>query len=141
MKTLDDLLAERAATEYQDKLGELLNPELWTKETRDTKMKEIRMLAENMAEQSGEFVKEMLDTMVNDKSVLYWKILQQFIAAEVEMLHNFRSDLDITSEEALNDLPVDYTWINAQIKSRYQEIGSLGASLDSEVTATEVDEL
>jgi hypothetical protein len=141
MKTLDDLLAERAAADYQEKLGELLNPDLWTNETRDERMTDIRKLAMEMGDRSQEFVQQMLDTQFEGKSLLYWKVLQQFIAAEIEMLHNFRNDLDVTSPEALADIPVDYNWVNEGIKSRYQEIGDLATKLDALTSLTTVEEL
>jgi hypothetical protein len=136
MKTLDELLSERAQAEYQNALVEVLDPASWSAENRDTKLQEVRKLAEGVCDISEEFVKELLATNLEDgKSILWHKIREQFIMGEVELLMGFRDELD-SMPEIGPDVPISYDWLNAQIKARYLEISTLNETINK-ITAQE----
>lgn len=138
MKSLDEILSEKAQLEYKDRLAEILNPTTWTKENREEKLKEVRALAESVCSTSEKFVKELLEKECNGHSIIWQKILQQFVAGEAEMLLGFREELD-QLVEITPELPVDYAWLNEAIRQRYIEIVAIekdvqkATSLDSEV--------
>jgi hypothetical protein len=128
MKTLDELLSERAQAEYQDALAEVLNPASWTTENRDEKLSEIRRLAEGVCSISEDFVKELLTSQVGDKSILWHKVREQFIMGEIELLMGFRDELDVLTEIP-PEVPISYDWLNSQIKERYKEVATLNEQI------------
>ena len=121
MKTLDELLSERAQAEYQNSLAEVLNPASWTAENRDDKLVEVRRLAEGVCDISENFVKDLLETKIDSSSVLWLKIKEQFVMGEIELLMGFRDELDSVTETPI-EIPISYDWLNAHIKARYEEI-------------------
>lgn len=129
MKTLDELLSERAQAEYQNALAQVLDPASWAAENRDSKLQEVRSLAEGVCNISEDFVKEMLEAKLEDgKSILWHKVKEQFIMGEVELLMGFRDELD-SMPEIGPEVPISYDWLNAQIKSRYAEIADLNIAI------------
>jgi hypothetical protein len=135
MKSLDELLADRAQAQYRDSLAEVLDPASWTQENRDSKLKEIRALAEGVCDTTEDFVKEIMATKVGDKSILWHKIKEQFISGEVELLMGFRDELD-TLDTLPPDIAVSYDWLNDQIKQRYKEIHNINLEI-SKITSPE----
>lgn len=136
MKTLDELLSERAQAEYQTALAQVLDPASWTSSNRDSKLSEIRNLAEGVCNISEEFVKEMLDAKLEDSNSILWhKVREQFIMGEIELLMGFRDELD-SMQDFPDDLPISYDWLNAQIKNRYKEISDININI-SKLTSQE----
>lgn len=123
MQTLDELLEQRAAQVYQEGLGDNVNVSTWTKENRLEKLGNIRSLAEGVSELTLGFVKELLETEVDGKPVLYYQVLAQFIVAELEFLSTLRAQLDTL--EDVSELPVTHEFITEQIKKRGKEIQEL----------------
>lgn len=140
MKSLDEILSEKAQVEFKDKLAEVLDPSTWTEENRESKLKEVRTLAESVCDVTEKFVMELLETQVNGRSVLWNKIREQFISGEVELLLGFRDELD--SIEDISTLPISYEWLNAKIKERYKEIGDTNVAVSKAMDPTgDVEEL
>lgn len=129
MKTLDDVLSERAQTMFQEQLIDVVDPTTWTTANRDEKMSQMRSLSEQVADQASEFVKEMLETEIEGKSLITWKVLEQFIGAELQLLMAHRDDLDAAPDESLPDFAVSYDWVTTEIRKRVMELTQLGMVL------------
>lgn len=141
MKSLDEILSERAQEVYQDSLVDILNPASWTTENRDSKLLEIRKLGELVSKTSEDFVLELLNTTLDDgKSVLWHKINEQFTIGEIELLSNLRNELD-SSVEIPIDLPFDYEWLSQAIKERYSLINSRVQQIGEVMSKSGVEEL
>ena len=94
MRSLDDLLTEKAQDYFRERFAEALDPSTWTKDNRDEKLVNTRAICTELAEKTEEFVKEILDTTIDGKSLLHWKVLEQFITGEIETLMGYRDELD-----------------------------------------------
>lgn len=141
MKTLDELLSERAQAEYKNALSQVLDPVSWTEANRDAKLAEIRKLAEGVCNISEDFVKELLTKEIESKSILWHKIKEQFIVGELELLMGFRDELDSLGDQPMN-MPISYDWLNTQIKLRYQEITNLNIEISKAISpVSEVEDL
>jgi hypothetical protein len=127
MKSLDEVLSERAQSEYQTKLMKVLDPSTWTIENRDSKLTEIRTLSEEVCDTTIEFIKELIEKQVDGKSVLWHKIKEQFISGEIELLTAFRSELD--AADSAPEIPLDHTWLSNHIKARYKEVVDLNEKI------------
>jgi len=132
METLDQMLAAEASGEYAAALQALFQQDSFTKEARDTVLDQVRNLGKEMTEKSISFVNSLLETEIEGKSVLYWRIYQQFLLSELEMLKNFRDELDLTRPEAVSDLPIDYDWLGNKIRAVYSELGKLNLMFGAE---------
>ena len=130
MKSLDELLIEKAQKDYQLKLVEILAPETWTEANRDQKLKEIRELSIEVSDLTEKFVKDLLETEVSGKSLLWHKILEQFISGEIQLLAGFREQLDSNQRGVLSSFPVTYQWVAENIQKRYDEIRASSTLLD-----------
>lgn len=122
MRTLDELLSDRAQEQYRESLTKVLDPTSWTKENRNSKMEEIRTLANGLCDTSEQFVAELLTTKLNGKSIMWCKIREQFIMGEIELLMGFRDELD-TAVTIPDTTPIDHEWLTAEIQARHKEIG------------------
>jgi hypothetical protein len=130
MKSLDELLIEKAQKDYQLKLVEILAPETWTEANRDQKLKEIRELSIEVSDLTEKFVKDLLETEASGKSLLWHKILEQFISGEIQLLAGFREQLDSNQRGVLSSFPVTYQWVAENIQKRYDEIRASSTLLD-----------
>jgi len=132
MKTLDELLSERAQSQFQDELAATLDLNTWTTENRDSKFLEIRTIAEGITSASEEFVKDLLSTEVEGKSVLWHKICEQFMIGEIELLRGFRDTLD-----SPNTAPYEFLtheWVSKKIKERLEAIQEINEKINREMS-------
>jgi hypothetical protein len=134
MLTLDDILTENLRDSYKDKLEKILNPADWTVENRDSKFEETRKVTLEVVDESLNFVRNvLLDTEVNGKPILYWKMAEQAIVSELELLLSMRDELDTSDEVAI---PIDHAWLNIKIKNAYKELKDLNSSLEKALEPT-----
>lgn len=122
MQSLDEVLSARAQGLFKNKLAEVLDPETWTAANRESKMAQTREISEAVAVEAVNFVKELLDVELDGKPLLWWKVMEQFVGAEVEMLMGFRDELDSTPDSEINNFPVTYEWLTANIRTRLTEL-------------------
>lgn len=141
MKSLDELLSERAQAEYHNRLSEALDPETWSVENRDGKLAQVRTIAEGVCDVSVAFVQDLLETQLEGKSILWHKVREQFILGEIELLGGLRDQLDSLAQ-GINELPIDYDWLNHHIQSRYVELNNLQEQINQITNPmTQVQEL
>lgn len=116
MKSLDDMLAERALEMYQERLLGLMDVKQWTRETRDAKFAEIVSMSEEICTEAERYTMEILTHELEERSVLYWKMRSQFLTGQLEFLKQVLNEVHEFSEDELATLPVDYDWLLAQIR-------------------------
>jgi len=141
MRSLDDLLTEKAQDYFRERFSEALDPSTWTKENRDEKLVSTRAICSELSEKTEEFVKEILDTTIENKSLLHWKVLEQFITGEVETLMGYRDELDRVPVEMLDTLAVDYLWLSDRIRERLIELSELNNKIEHILDTGETQEL
>ena len=61
MKSLDEVLSERAKEDYQNKLIAILDPSTWDLQNRDDKLSEVRSVSEEVCSTTIDFVRELID--------------------------------------------------------------------------------
>ncbi len=133
MKTLDELLSEKAQLQFQDKLISIIDPATWTSENKDEKLADMRQISQDVAAQAVNYVKEMLELEIDGRSLIEWKIYEQFIGAELQLLMAHRDELDADTEYNLTSYPYDYTWLISAIRSRVQELAQIETSLETQL--------
>jgi hypothetical protein len=131
MKTIDEILTEtlQYKINIKDKLSDVLDVTTWTADNRDSKLEAVNDISEEIAAQSVEFLNGILNTEVDGKTVLQWKILTEFKTGIIELLMTFREELDTQERDKLGELPVDYDWLNAAIYSRIRELSEIDTKL------------
>lgn len=140
MKTLDEILSERIMTTSEERLLDLTNLSTWNIDNRESKLAGIREEGTKVCTEALLFVEELLRKEIENKPILYWKILEQVIAGEIELLTRMREDLDLV--ENPTDLPINYNWIAEQIRSRLRELSKIGAHLEQNLrTSVEAEQL
>lgn len=138
MKSLDELLSQKAQELYSDELVKLLDPSTWDSSNRDTKLVEIRTLTEGICTLACDMIRSLLETTHNDKPLIWHKVRQQFIIGEITMLTGFREELDTADD--ITAVPVSYEWLNKQIRSRYEELVEINNML-ADYETEKVEEL
>ncbi len=125
MKTLDEVLSERAQEIFKNRLAEILDPSTWDASNRDAKMEEMRKVSTEVADEAHSFVRDLLETEVHGRSILWWKVMEQFIGAEYELLLGFFDQLNNSNDTELSAYPFDYEWLIKGIRQRVKEVSDL----------------
>lgn len=134
MKSLDDLLSQRAGAEFQEKLAGAMDPRGWTAENKDEKIAEARKIIEEITDQAVLFVQETIDKKIDGKSVLFWDVLNQMLTGKLEILLNLRDEMDGTPDVSLENLPIDYDWITKQIRETIKESLNIESKISRELS-------
>lgn len=129
-RSIDELITEKALDSYQDTLRDLMDVKSWTPETRDEKFEQIQEITNEICRISVQHTEELMRKELNGNSVLYWKLREQFVTSQLEFLKTLLDELHSFNEEEMKDLPVDYDWVIAHIRS-------LTSTLESESKDTE----
>lgn len=128
-QTLEEFLGDQARLYYQDRLTEVLDVSTWTKENRDSKFAELEEISGQVSENALTILRTLFETEIEGHPVVYWKILEQFQLAQIEVLNNFRDQLDVASDTELDNAPVDYEWVITRLRTKYKEVSSLDSKL------------
>ena len=141
MKSLDEVLSERAKEDYQNKLIAILDPSTWDLQNRDDKLSEVRSVSEEVCSTTIDFVRELIDNQIDGKPILWLKIKEQFIAGEIELLTSLRAELDSMLEIA-PEVPISHDWLSENIRKRYKELAELNEAIEKAVeNSGEVEEI
>lgn len=142
-QTLEDFIGEQSRQYYQDTLNDLLDTDLWTVENRDQRIAALEAVSEDVATSAMNILQSLFSTEVNGKPIVFWKIMEQFHMAELELLHTLRDQLDAASPSELDVAPVTYDWCTDHIRRKYKEMAELQLQLQTALSSvlTKAEEL
>lgn len=138
MRSLDEILSEKAQQQFQTAIVETLDFSQWTVENREEKLNTLRNIASQVAVYTEDFTKQLIETTIGSNSILYYKLMLELITSEVEILAGLREELDVVENE---NIPVDVSWLTEHIRSRYKEIGTLSQAITEKLEGGAAEEL
>lgn len=138
MRSLDEILSEKAQQQFQTAIVETLDFSQWTVENREEKLNTLRNIASQVAVYTEDFTKQLIETTIANNSILYYKLMLELITSEVEILAGLREELDVVENE---NIPVDVNWLTEHIRSRYKEIGTLSQVITEKLEGGAAEEL
>ena len=141
-QTIDELISQRAKMIYGEQLNQLLDPDAWTAENRETMLEKVRDVLRKMEQDSKKYLEEMLTTVVEGECLLVWELRRQTLGYEMNLLENFRAALDRVVDSGLPSAPVSYQWVTARIRERMKELETVARILQEAYNDTgDVEEL
>lgn len=122
MEAIEQIFNSYLQTKFGDTLQNLTQPATWTKENRDQTLQDLNDLFKVIADEGLTFIKELEETQIDGKSVIYWSLLVPMKAQLLNLLRAARDELDQTPPEEIPNVPVDYEWLNPKIRELTSEI-------------------
>jgi len=138
MRSLDEILSEQAQQKFQEAIIETLDFTQWTTENREEKLNDLRQIASEVAAYTENFVKQLLETNIENNSVFYSKLILELIASEVEILSGLREELDMIEND---NIPVDANWLTDRIRDRYKEMAVINQAISNKLEGGVTEEL
>jgi len=139
MRTLDQILMDSTMSVFKPRIDSLTDLSGWTPKNRDAKMAEAAQLAIETATSGEDFIANMLKKEDSGESLIGLTMQREFLGGVYQFLENWRVNLDATEDDELNVQPVDYEWLNGNIRSLYKQVLELDQKIEKMARVDNVD--
>lgn len=141
MRSLDEILADSARAQYEEKLEELLNVSTWTESNRDTQLMEAFSVIKDISTLSAEVVKQSLETVVDGESVITLTVRKELLFGLITFLQTVRANVDLMSDEEAAACPYPYEWLNDKIRLLVEAVNELERDTTNAMAVSPVEDL
>lgn len=141
MRTLDQILMDATMSVFKPRIDSLTDLSGWTPKNRDTKMLEAAQLAVETSTSGEDIISNMLNKDSNGDSLIGLTMQREFLGGVYQFLENWRVNLDAMDDNDLKTQPVDYDWLNNNIRSLYKQVLDLDQKIEKMARSESVDGL
>lgn len=140
MNDLDSILSERVRQKFGDQLTQLVDFNSWTPQNRDDQLKKIHEIIDLCSLEALDVIKEMASSTEGSDNPIVLAVLVGLRTHLFELLLSQRNELDLMTEQQINESPIDYEWITIQIRDEALKLQAMQKKLNEQAVAAVTDD-
>jgi len=141
MRSLDEILADSARVQYEEKLTQLLDVNEWTEDNRDTRLLDAFAVIKDISTLSESVVKQSLETLIEGESVIALTVRKELLYGLITFLQTVRSNIDLMPQEEVDACAYNYTWLNDKIRLLVDAVNELERDTSNAMAVSPVEDL